>query len=105
MSQSWDSEAERFLTLRDEDRWKWFARLLYELTMLARSTYAVGGNSLNEPERMRRFNELFHRIASQQRDDIDGIAGRPDAVFMRLLAKELTALEVDVHSLVEALRN
>lgn len=104
MTQDWSSEAERFLTLKGDARWRWFARLLYELTMLARGTYTAGGTGLDSPELMRRFNELVHRIASQQRENIEGIAGCPDDVFLKLVGEELVALKVGVSSLIEMLR-
>ena len=105
MTEDWNSEAERFLALRDNARWRWFARLLYELTMLARGTYTAGGTGLDDPELMRRFNELVHRIASQQRENIEGIAGCPDDVFLKLVGAELVALKVGVRSLIKSLRD
>ena len=101
---SWDSEAIRFSTLAGEDRWRWFARLLYALTMIARGTYTVGGNGLDQPERMRRLSELIHRVAGQLRENIDGIAGRPDAVFLKMIGEELATLGVDAESLIKMLR-
>ena len=104
MTQDWSSEAERVLALKGDTRWRWFARLLYELTMLARGTYTAGGLGLDDPERMRRLNELVHRIASQQRENIEGIAGRPDDVFLKLVGEELVALKVNISGLIKMLR-
>jgi hypothetical protein len=101
---SWEAESIRFSNLLGEDRWRWFAGLLRALTMIARSTYTVGGNGLDQPERMRRFNELTHRVASQLRENIDGIAGRPDAVFLKMIGEELAALGIDAESLIKMLR-
>jgi hypothetical protein len=42
---------------------KFIALLLLEVTVRARTTYEVGGTSLAAPARMRRFNELEHRLA------------------------------------------
>jgi hypothetical protein len=42
----WESETARFTSLPLEERWRWFARLLFALTMLARTTYVVGGDGL-----------------------------------------------------------
>jgi hypothetical protein len=105
MIQDWNSEAARFLTLKDDARRRWFVRVLYQLTMLARGTYTAGGLGLDDPERMRRFNELLHRIASQQRENIEGISGRPDDVFLKIVGEELAALKVDVTSLIKMLRD
>jgi hypothetical protein len=104
ISLSWDSEGTRFLALSGDERWRWFARLLYALTMFARNTYTVGGDGLDQPERMRRFNELIHRIASQQRENIEGVAGRPDTVFLKMIGEEFVALGVNTESLIQMLR-
>ena len=101
---AWDSEAERFLQLSPEDRWKWFAKLLFALTMLARNTYVVGGNGLADPERMRCFNELTHRTAQQLKNFAVGYKGMPDTTFLKGVGSELAALGIKPDRLVEMLR-
>lgn len=39
------------------------AQLIHDLTMIARDSYEVGGNGLTNPQRMRRINEVQHRIS------------------------------------------
>jgi len=80
------------------------ARLLYALTMFARGTYTPGGDGLAQPESMRRFNELIHRVAGQQRENIDGITGRPDTIFLKMIGEEFLALGVNAESLIQMLR-
>jgi hypothetical protein len=101
---SWESETDRFLNLPGDERWRWFARLLFALTMTARNTYTVGGDGLDQPERMRRFNELNHRVASQQRNYADDRAGMPDEVFLKMIGEEFSALEIDAERLTQMLR-
>ena len=58
----------------------------------------MAGDGLDQPERMRRFNELVHRIASQQRENMEGIAGRPDIIFLKMIGEEFLALGVNTES-------
>jgi hypothetical protein len=101
---AWDSEAERFLKRALEDRWKWFAKLLFALTMFARNTYVVGGSGLADPERMRCFNELTHRTAQQLKNLAVGYKGMPDTTFLEGVGRELAALDINPERLVEMLR-
>ncbi len=36
---------------------------MHELTIIARDSYEVGGDSLTNPQRMRRINEIQHRVS------------------------------------------
>ncbi len=101
---AWDSEAARFLQLSPDDRWRWFAKLLFALTMHARSTYVAGGDGLVDPVRMRRFNELTHRTAQQLKDFAAGAKGMPDTTFLKGVGAELVALDIKPERLVEMLR-
>ena len=100
----WDSESERFLTLSPDNRWRWFAKLLFALTMLARGTYVIGGSGLVDPDRMRRFNELTHRTAQQLKNFAAGSQGMPDTTFLKGVGEELEALGIKPQGLVEMLR-
>jgi hypothetical protein len=101
---AWASEAARFLELPSDDKWRWLAKLLFAITMLARGTYVVGGDGLSEPERMRRFNELAHRVAQQLKNRASGISGLPDAAFVKSVGEELVSLGVNMIGLRELLR-
>ena len=100
----WESETARLMGLPLEERWRWFARLLFALTMLARTTYVVGGDGLIQPERMRRFNELTHRVAQQLKDLAAGARGIPDAPFLAGVGEEIVALGLKLERLVEMLK-
>lgn len=65
---------------------------MFALTVFARDTYTVGGNGLDDPERMRRFNELIHRAVNQLRNDLSGGRGMPDDVFGQMVGEEVEAL-------------
>jgi hypothetical protein len=103
-SSTWSEETIRFAGLSGHDRWRWFARLLRELTMMARSTYTPGGLGLDHPERMRRLNELTHRVAEQFRNNIDGISARPDEIFIKIVSEECDALKIDSDQLLQQLQ-
>ena len=100
----WDAEMARYLALTREARLKWMAKLLFALTMFARDTYTVGENGLDDPERMRRFNELTHRATDQLRNQIDNIAGRPEEIFIAMLGEGIQELGIGVNSILEMLR-
>jgi hypothetical protein len=61
------------------------AVLAHELTVCARGTYEVGTAGVLEPELLRAFNELEHRVTSSLRDYLRGTEGMPlDAVLQIL---------------------
>jgi hypothetical protein len=100
----WDAEMTRYLTLSHDLRLRWLAELLSALTIFARMTYTVGGEGLDEPERLRRFNELFHRVAGQLRDAATGNPGRPDDVFIKTLTAAIDELSINHSNLLAYLR-
>lgn len=62
------------------------AHLIYELTIVMRDSYEVGGDSLANPQRARRINEVQHRVsaflwASLRRDS----QTFPDEFLVRLV--------------------
>lgn len=54
-----------FLGLPREEQIETLIRLCHELTIVARDTYEVGGSGLVHPARLRRINEVQHRICGQ----------------------------------------
>lgn len=61
------------------------AVLAHELTVSARGTYEVGTTSVLEPEVLRVFNEVAHRVTGSLRSHLRGAAGMPlDAVLKML---------------------
>jgi len=50
-------------------------RLACELTICARDTYEVGTDRVLQPERLRAFNELLHRVTGAARDHLLKIEG------------------------------
>jgi len=100
----WESETARFMSLPLEERRRWFAGLLFALTMLARTTCVVGGDGLIQPERMRRFNELTHRVAQQLKDLAAGFRGIPDEPFLEGVGEEMIALGLKLERVVEMLK-
>jgi len=83
------------------EREQWLARLLFILTVLARETYTVGEEGLDDPVRMRRFNELMHRTSSQLRASMDKRPGRPDESFLIMVQEEMVALNIEASDLFD----
>jgi hypothetical protein len=48
------------------------AWIIHELTIEARDTYEVGTDGVDDPERLRRFNEVQHRLAGRLAMQISG---------------------------------
>ena len=104
MTALWDDEAARYLAVDESARQQWLARLLFALTVFARGTYTVGENGLDDPARMRRFNELMHRTASQLRDHLESSPGRPDEAFLRIVGEEIAVLNIAIADVLGTLR-
>jgi hypothetical protein len=85
--------------MQGEDRQRWLAELLFALTVLGRETYAVGSEALNEPGRMRRCNELMHRVAAQLRIEFSCAKGMSLEPFARMIATEASALGLPARTL------
>jgi len=64
---TWDSELLRFRAMDFDEKVRWLTELIFLLTMFARGTYAAGADGVAEPDRLRRFNELIHRVATFQK--------------------------------------
>jgi hypothetical protein len=47
-----------------EEKEEFIAQLIHELTIVARGTYEVGRDGLSEPQRLRRINEVQHRLSA-----------------------------------------
>ena len=108
-----DEAIAAFSSYSAEEKREFLAQLMYELTVVARGCYEVGTERLTEPERMRRINEVQHRVGAflwamlrndpkRYPDDIlvrivleqpnDEVLGRElNEVFARMTARRLTA--------------
>jgi hypothetical protein len=79
-------------------------QLAHALTMIARDTYEVAGEGLTEPARIRRINEVQHRVTSSlvafMRQDGQRY---PDDVLMRIILEHADDLELQ-QQLQEAVR-
>jgi hypothetical protein len=47
-----------------KEKEEFLAGLMHELTIVARDSYEVGEDSLSNPRRVRRINEIQHRVSS-----------------------------------------
>jgi hypothetical protein len=99
-SSAWDVETTRFLALPTQEQLKWLATVMSALTIFARTTYATDGEGLDDPKRLRSFNELLHRVADQLSNKMAGRQGRPDDVFVKVLTESLASLAVSPNALL-----
>ncbi|GHU06969.1 hypothetical protein FACS1894158_14630 [Betaproteobacteria bacterium] len=100
MTECWDQEIGMFAVLGSAERTQWLASLAAALTVAARDIYEVGGDDICDSKRMRRFNELLHRVVNQLRHQLQGeLLGFPDNVLLPMVRDETTALGVDFSAL------
>jgi hypothetical protein len=59
--------------------------LAHEMTVCARSTYEAGTDKVLEPEELRRFNEIQHRVTGAVRDHLLGLGGFPLADIIAMV--------------------
>ena len=77
--------------LLEPDNWtnaqkvKFLAVLAHELTVCARGTYEKGTARVLEPESLRAYNEVEHRVTGALRDYVRQAAGMPLSVVMQML--------------------
>jgi hypothetical protein len=72
------------------------ARLAHEMTVCARETYVVGTEDIADPQRLRMFNELLHRITGQLIPLVHDDSERyPDDVFAAMIWQTSLDLGVD----------
>jgi hypothetical protein len=84
-----DEAISAFSSYSAEEKKEFLAQLAYELTVVARGCYEVGGEGLIEPQRLRRVNEVQHRINAflwaLLRDDPRRY---PDDVLIRIVLEQ-----------------
>ncbi|MDT4896240.1 MAG: hypothetical protein QOH25_1317 [Acidobacteriota bacterium] len=75
-----------FVSYSSKDKEEILAHLIHELTVIARDNYEVGHDGLTNPQRVRRINEVQHRIS----DFLCALLGNnphryPDDVLLRII--------------------
>ena len=86
---------DRSADLTGQERWRWFADLLSDVTLEACGTSTRGTDGPDHSERMRRLSELIRRIANQLSENLEGRRGIPDALFIPTVRGELDALGIN----------
>ena len=85
--------SERYRALAPKAKLTFPSRLGHAVTVAARDTYVPGTEGVADPERLRQFNEMMHRIFGHQSDLLSGTRDTyPEDVFFQMLveyAKEL----------------
>lgn len=85
-----------FVSYSSKDKEEFAAHLMHELTIIARDSYEVGGDSLTNPQRMRRINEIQHRVS----DFLCALQRKsqhryPDDVLVRIILEHPDDLELE----------
>lgn len=65
--------------LTDPERLRFLPYLGYCLTISARNTYEVGTDEVIDPPKLRRFNEVFHRLFGHISEMTRGAPSRSDS--------------------------
>ena len=81
-----DNAIQVFVSYSHSEKKEFLAQLMYELTLIARDSYEVGQDGLTNPQRVRRINEVQHRVSAflwaLLRDDPHRF---PDDVLVRIV--------------------
>lgn len=59
-----DEAVSVFVSYPSEEKAEFLAQLMHELTIIARDSYEVGQDGLTNPQRVRRVNEVQHRVSA-----------------------------------------
>ena len=82
-----------YAALSEPKRVSFLAHLSWELTVLARDTYAVGSESVDQPAHLRAFNECQHQVAQHLRHLLERQPARyPEEVFGEILCASAAEL-------------
>lgn len=86
---------ETFSGYSSQEKVDFLLHLAHALSILARDTYEVGSDGLTDPPRLRRINELQHRVLSfliaLKKNDAKRY---PDDILMRLILEHPDDLEL-----------
>ena len=81
-----DDAVRQFLGLEEEHRLLVLARVSFDLTRLARSTYVPGTDDVADPQRLRILNEIQHRVSGNVLARLRNDPNRyPDDVLARII--------------------
>lgn len=106
MEQLWELENRRFSPLPKGQKIFWLAKLMFLLTVVARDGDMPGGDSFAGPEKMRKFNEIVHKVVSHQVALIQNEKPQlSDDMLFETVADELQALGVDVDYVAKNLQS
>jgi hypothetical protein len=59
-----DKPIDIFLSYSSQEKEEFIAHLIYEITLIARDSYEIGQDGLTNPQRVRRINEVLHRLSA-----------------------------------------
>jgi hypothetical protein len=72
-----------------KEKEEFLAHLAYELTIIARDSYEAGENGLTNPRRVRRINEIQHRLSAFLWALLRNDSQRyPDEVLVRIVLEQ-----------------
>jgi hypothetical protein len=81
-----DENITAFSSYSVEEKKEFLAQLMYELTLVARDSYEVGQDGLTNPQRVRRVNEVQHRVGAYLLALMRNNPNRyPDDVLVRIV--------------------
>jgi len=78
-----------FSSYSAQEKKEFVAQLIHELTVVARDSYEVGADGLTNPQRVRKINEIQHRLSSFLKHLLrDDPRRYPDDFVVRLVLEE-----------------
>jgi hypothetical protein len=99
-ARTWQLELENFKKSTRMEQMYWLSSLIFLVSMFARETYEEGTENILNPDVLRRFNELIHRVATYQRKlSSEAQEGLPDDALFDMIQTQLTDLGFAQHVL------
>jgi hypothetical protein len=87
---------EQYSALSKKQMMLFLSALAAELTVRARATYIPNSDGVENPQRLREFNELQHRVTAHVRDLISDRRERfPDAVICQIIWQGVHDLKIE----------
>jgi len=103
-TRTWHSELARFRQLSQLEQLAWLSQMIHLISMFARGTYEAGTDGVLQPNELRRFNELIHRIATFTKKIVRGDSeGMPDSDLFEMIERELSDLGVQYEEVLKRL--
>src|ERR1700751_5717170 len=95
-----------FKNFSDRDKIIWLSEAIFSITLMARETYETEREGVADPVKLRRYNEMIHRIATFQVKVAKNIPDRmSDDVFFSIFSENIDRIGISHETLFNIMRS